>query len=82
MSGAVVTPDKEAEVYGSWYVSKTDLKIPVGAADLKLLPRAIQRVFLLGAKDATESFTTGWLEYLVIRESEAKTFTSPGNASL
>lgn len=58
-TGAALTPDKAAETYGSSYVFKTDLKIPVGAVGLKLLPRAIQRVFLLGANDATESFTPG-----------------------
>lgn len=42
VSGAAVTPGKGVEVNGSWYLFKTDLKIPVRAADLKQLPGAIQ----------------------------------------
>lgn len=82
MSGAVVTLDKEAEVYGSWYVFKTDLKIPVGDAGLKLLPRALHRVFLLWSKDAPDSFTTDCLGCLVIRVRHKASFLQVMQASV
>lgn len=62
MSGAAVTPDKEAEMYESCPVFKTDLKIPAGDAGLKRFQEQFTEAFLLGAKGATESLTTGCLE--------------------